>query len=90
MVGSGESPAAGTGSVIWSMMCCCFRARLPSLTNVLLLACGIDDLGLLLVLPGLTIRMALEYPFELRDGLLATCEAASCIDQSSNAASEGA
>lgn len=75
------------------MICCClFWGTLPSLKRVLLLACSIDDLGLLFVLPGLTIRMALvgRAPFELREGLLTDCEAASCLDHSSYGASEGA
>lgn len=70
----------------WPMTCC--GLFLSSLTRVLLRGCSIDDLGLLLALPGLVIRMGLPERVELRVGLLTACEAASCLDHSSNAASE--
>lgn len=82
MIGSGEMPVAGMGMAYWPMVCCCLF--LSSLTRVVL---RIDDLGLLLVLPGLVMRMALPDSVELRHGLLKTCEAASCLDHSSNVAS---
>ena len=85
LVGSGEIPAAGIGMAYWPMICC--GLFLSSLTRVLLRGC-IDDLGLLLVLPGLVMRIGVPDRVELRDGLLTTCEAASCLDHSSNAASE--
>ena len=70
----------------WPMTCC--GLFLSSLMRVLLRGCNVDDLGLLLALPGFVIRMGLPDRVELRDGLLTTCEAASCLDHSSNAASE--
>lgn len=86
-MGSGVMSAPGMGRKTWSMICCFL---LSSFTSVFLLDGGIADLGLLLVLFGLVTRIVLlvRCPFDPRDNLLASCEAGSCLDQSSKPASD--